>query len=310
MKRRNIMKKAGVLLIASLMVISTIVVAGDVVRKGDGSSPLSQPVISEIVINETVWKYQINFISNPEPTIDFYNIYKERTSDVYVKIGEVDSDGSNNYSYLDANDGGDPNSGPDIASSRYKISAVDNEGQESILSNYHQYLFCQVNQGVPSTTINLVWTPYLGRTPSRYDIYRGTSPDQIYLYDNVSGSFTTYNDINVYDVYYYLVKPVFNNNNVQSVEITINGGFGVSAIVKNTGATDLTNIDWSITFDGALIFFGQTKTGTIPSLAVGQSVTVKDFVIGFGETGIAVSVGAEEASATATVIVVFVVDVK
>ena len=301
MRRKNILKKAGVLLIASLMVLSTVVIAGDVVMKGDRSSPPTQPVISEVVVDEFMWKYRIDFSSNPEPTIDHYNIYTEIATDVYEKIGEVDSDGSSNYSYLDLY------SSPEIHPSRYKVSAVDNEGQESILSNYHQYLFYQVNYY--STNSYLDWTPYLGKNPSHYEIYRGTTPDNLQLLDTISGSFTKYTDINVFDYYYYLVKPVFNDSNIPSVEITINGGFGVSATIKNTGATELTNIDWSITLDGAMIFFGQTKTGTITTLPAGQSVTVKDFVIGFGETGIAVEAGSATASASGTVLLFFVVGV-
>jgi len=94
------------------------------------------------------------------------------------------------------------------------------------------------------------------------------------------------------------------------VEITITGGFGVSATIKNTGTTDLSNIAWSITLDGTLVFVGKTKSGTIASLAAGESVTVKDnFVIGLGKTGIAVSAGSEDASASGTVILFFVIGV-
>jgi hypothetical protein len=93
------------------------------------------------------------------------------------------------------------------------------------------------------------------------------------------------------------------------ITITIKGGLGVSAAIKNTGTTDLTNIAWSITLDGSLIFIGKTKSGTIASLAPGESVTVKDFVIGLGKTGIAVSAGTAEASASGTVILFFVIGV-
>jgi len=93
------------------------------------------------------------------------------------------------------------------------------------------------------------------------------------------------------------------------IEITIKGGLGVSAIIKNTGTTDLTNISWTITLDGKLIFFGKTKPGTIESLPTGESVTVRDFVIGFGKTGIAVEAGAATANATGTVILFFVIGV-
>lgn len=92
--------------------------------------------------------------------------------------------------------------------------------------------------------------------------------------------------------------------------ITIQGGLGVSATFENTGTTTLSNISWTISLDGALIFFGKTKTGTIETLAPGDSVTVRDFVIGLGKTGILVTTGTATENATGTVILVFVGGVR
>ena len=97
---------------------------------------------------------------------------------------------------------------------------------------------------------------------------------------------------------------------IPNVTITITGGIGVSAAIKNTGETTLTNLNWSITLDGALIFIGKTKSGTIPSLAPGETVTVKDFVIGLGKTGIEVNVEAAQVTATGTILLFFVMGVK
>ncbi len=95
-----------------------------------------------------------------------------------------------------------------------------------------------------------------------------------------------------------------------AITITISGGLGVSAAIKNTGTTDLTNIAYTIALDGKLIFVGKNKQGTIAALAPGESKTIKDFVVGFGKTGIAVSAGTEEASATGTVLLIFVTGVQ
>jgi len=97
---------------------------------------------------------------------------------------------------------------------------------------------------------------------------------------------------------------------VPPITIMIKGGLGVSVTIKNTGNTTLTDLSWTITLDGKMIFLGKTKGDTIASLAPGASVTVKDFVIGFGKTGIAVNVGAAQASATGTVLLFLVVGVK
>jgi hypothetical protein len=88
--------------------------------------------------------------------------------------------------------------------------------------------------------------------------------------------------------------------------ITIKGGVGVAASIKNSGTTTLTNISCTITLDGKLIFVGKTKTDLIASLAPGKSITVKDFVVGFGKTGITATAGAFTANATGSVFLFFV----
>jgi hypothetical protein len=94
-----------------------------------------------------------------------------------------------------------------------------------------------------------------------------------------------------------------------AIEIAIKGGLGVSAAIKNLGTSDLTDVDWTISLDGKLIFVGKEKSGTIASLAVGESVTVKDFVIGFGKTNIVVTAGPAEATAAGTVLLILVIGV-
>jgi hypothetical protein len=119
-------------------------------------------------------------------------------------------------------------------------------------------------------------------------------------------------------VYFYSVDLAGNAETEKSkaftveappISITIKGGLGVSVTVKNTGTADLTNIDWTIDLDGKLIFVGKAKSGTIAALAAGESVTVKDFVVGFGKTGIAVTAGTEAASASGTVLLILVIGV-
>ena len=106
------------------------------------------------------------------------------------------------------------------------------------------------------------------------------------------------------DMNYQLFGPQY------ATGIDIKGGLGVSAVIKNIGAADLTNVNWSITLDGKLIFIGKTKSNAIPSIAVGKSVTVKDFIFGFGKTGIAVTTGFATVNTTGTVFLFFVFGIK
>jgi hypothetical protein len=97
---------------------------------------------------------------------------------------------------------------------------------------------------------------------------------------------------------------------------TITGGFGVKASVKNTGAGDATNVNWTIALDGKLIFLGKSSTGTIASLAAAGEEPIKaGFILGFGKTNIVVSATCDEgktaeANATAFVLGPFVLGVK
>ncbi|MCU0850413.1 MAG: choice-of-anchor J domain-containing protein [Candidatus Thermoplasmatota archaeon] len=103
---------------------------------------------------------------------------------------------------------------------------------------------------------------------------------------------------------------VFTIEHALPVQITIKGGFGVSAEIKNIGTTELTDVAWSITVDGNLIFVGKDKTGTIPSIPAGESVTVKDIVVGFGKADITAAVGVTETASSGTVLLFFVIGVS
>jgi len=76
---------------------------------------------------------------------------------------------------------------------------------------------------------------------------------------------------------------------------TITGGFGVKASVKNTGDGAATNINWTITLDGKLVFLGKSSTGIIASLAAAGEEPIKaGFILGFGKTNIVVSATCNE----------------
>ncbi|PNX52297.1 MAG: hypothetical protein BV458_10320 [Thermoplasmata archaeon M9B2D] len=147
------------------------------------------------------------------------------------------------------------------------------------------------------------------------------------MYKLDDGAWTTYEDSFVvtedgeHTVYFYSVDNAGNiedeksetftiQHQAPSISITIKGGFGVSAEIKNTGETNLTDIDWTISLNGSLIFVGKTKSGTITSLAPGDTETVKTFVLGIGKTGIAVEAGDASATASGTVILFFVIGVS
>jgi hypothetical protein len=93
------------------------------------------------------------------------------------------------------------------------------------------------------------------------------------------------------------------------------GGFGLSAMVKNTGDAAATNITWTISLDGKMIFLGKNTTGTITNIAPGDSVIIKTgLVLGFGKTNIVATATCDEGATytedgTAFVLLFFVIGV-
>lgn len=78
----------------------------------------------------------------------------------------------------------------------------------------------------------------------------------------------------------------------------ITGGFGISAMIRNQGNVNLTNITWQIILDGGLVLLGKKTLGTIPLLRPNSAETIQvPLVFGFGKPTINVSTQASEGDA-------------
>ncbi|MBI5219263.1 MAG: T9SS type A sorting domain-containing protein [Bacteroidia bacterium] len=95
----------------------------------------------------------------------------------------------------------------------YAISSVDSLGNESPRCPHHRTMLLAVNQGVPSTTINLSWNAYIDSTggivPDYYIIYRGSTTD---ILDSIAAKpavvgqeYYSWSDLNITSPYYYQV---------------------------------------------------------------------------------------------------------
>lgn len=123
----------------------------------------------------------------------------------------------------------DPNSDAAVTSSRYKISVIDSCGNESELSPQHKTMHLTINAGLNSE-VNLIWDGYEGIDLTTYEIWRGSSPLQMFKIDEVPAANFTYTDLNapvgllfykVVVVNPYVCSPtVGKNNDFEAYEAT------------------------------------------------------------------------------------------
>lgn len=135
--------------------------------------------------NTVVWEKPV--VGN----IASYNIYRDIVG-TYTLVGNVPYDSLSQFT--DTTNGINPN----VTSYRYKITAVDTCGNESILSELHETIHLTVNQGT-SNESNLIWDAYQGINFVYYRIMRDTILDGSWeAMDSVTSSNFTYTDWDVF----------------------------------------------------------------------------------------------------------------
>lgn len=118
---------------------------------------------------------------------DQFYIYKESfQANVYNLIGFVDYDSLSVFI--------DVNSNPLQKADRYKISTIDSCGSESIKSSDHKTIHLTASVGTNNEN-NLVWDGYTGFSFPTYNIYRGSSPNNMSLLAQVASTAFTYSDL-------------------------------------------------------------------------------------------------------------------
>jgi hypothetical protein len=132
--------------------------------------------------NMVVWEKPVS------SDIEGFVIYKEtNAADIYNAIGNVAYDSLSVFL--------DINSNPSVQAYRYKISALDTCGMETVLGNLHKTIHLTINQGVGSSW-NLIWNHYEGFVFPSYNIYRGTTGLNLSLHTTISSNLNSYTDLN------------------------------------------------------------------------------------------------------------------
>lgn len=148
----------------------------------------------------------------------------------------------------------DENSNAGVTSARYAISSIDSCGNESELSPIHKTMHLTINEGI-NGEVNLIWDGYEGIDLTTYEIWRGSSPLQMFKIDEVSAANFTYTDLNA-PVGLLFYKIVVVNPYV------CNPTVGKNSQLSNYGATESNVVDYALT-DNVIIypnpFSGQTR---------------------------------------------------
>jgi hypothetical protein len=130
------------------------------------------------------------------------------------------------------------------------------------------------------------------------DFKSGTYSVEVTLYDIFGNTLETESD------FIYLITPLFD---IQ----TLYGGFGISAIVENTDTENITDIHWSITVDGNMVFLGGYKEGNIPMLEPDETFEIKSgLLLGVGPVDITVNVAGVKKTISCFLLGPFVLNIR
>ena len=146
-----------------------------------------KPGICIVTVDTLTNSNLVVWTADPSPDVVSYNIYKESSLNglYYLVANQSASLISQYYDYL---------SNPAIKSWRYKVTAVDNCGNESAYSDPHKTIHLTSNLGV-SGVVNLIWDHYNGFNYSTYYINRYHPSTGWMVIDSVGASAISYTDL-------------------------------------------------------------------------------------------------------------------
>jgi PKD repeat protein len=146
----------------------------------------TQPTICMVDVDTTTGSNLVVWEDINNPGIDSYNIYKESSqAGLYYLVGNQSADSLTQFF--------DYGSDPSIRSWRYKVSSVDDCGNESELSDLHKTIHLTTNKGV-SGEINLIWDDYEGFSYPTFYINRYHPNTGWEVIDSLGSNLFSYTD--------------------------------------------------------------------------------------------------------------------
>jgi hypothetical protein len=159
------------------------------------TGPIIKPEICIVGTDLATNKYRIVWNKINDESIVSYIIYRESNqAGEFLELATVPADEFSVYI--------DESSSPDILPYSYKMSYIDTCGNVSEMSDTHKTIHLTANVGTSGES-NLSWSPYEGFAFLTYKIYRGSDPDSLTLFQEVSSNVTSYTDDDPPDGYVY-----------------------------------------------------------------------------------------------------------
>jgi ligand-binding sensor domain-containing protein len=155
-----------------------------VIKKRDYATPQICLVTVDVAANNN----KIIWNKFPSDSSALINVLKETNqSGIYATIGKVNAYKSGIFT--------DVNSDPSVKADRYKINLTDECQVNSDSSTLHKTIHLTSNVGI-NGEVNLIWSDYGGFIFNSYNIYRGTSKDNLVLINTIQSSLNSYTDVN------------------------------------------------------------------------------------------------------------------
>jgi len=195
---------------------------------------IPDPKISLVTVSEFTGKNLVVWLKDSTDIIEKYIVYRETIkAGTYASIDSV--------LYADTSIYVDEDADPMKISWRYKLSAIDNCGNEHISPNIFKTINLQQNIGL-NNKINLIWDNYEGSEYYTYNIYRQSKSKGVELIDSIPASVNKYTDSKApVDVEnYYVAIKLPNEINPLGKLKSYSGPFTLS--LSNMAELELTDV--------------------------------------------------------------------